>query len=118
MSKTKLIQTKFLCKSGSRSGSGNGISISGPNSHPTITQVPVSWIDTFIAGKWYDGEYEPWWFEDGFRLNGGHRRYWVINERGEKENIPKAHMNIIFELNIDEMRDKKIDEILNNPNKL
>lgn len=63
--KTKLIQTRFLCKNGYRSGSGV-MPILGPNSNPIAAQIPVSWVDNFITGKWYDGEYEPWWFEDGF----------------------------------------------------
>jgi hypothetical protein len=96
----KIVKTKFLCKNSSQS-SPKGLSLSN-----------IQWQDRFIEGKWYDGEYETWNFDDGFRLNGGWRRYWVINEKGEKEEIHKAHMNAIFEMNIQELRDNKIKEIL------
>jgi hypothetical protein len=100
----KIVKTKFLCKNSSQS-SPKGLSLSN-----------IQWKDRFIEGKWYDGEYETWNFDDGFRLNGGWRRYWVINEKGEKEEIHKAHMNAIFEMNIQELRDNKIKEILKKDN--
>ena len=63
--------------------------------------------------KWYDGEYETWSFEDGYRVNGGWRKYWVVNEKGEKEEIPKAHMKAIFEFDIQQLREEKLKDILN-----
>ena len=95
----KVVKTKFLCKRSSQS-SPRGLSWN------------LKWEDRFIEGKWYDGEYETWNFDDGYRLNGGWRRYWVVNEKGKKEEISKAHMNAIFEMNIEELRDNKINEIL------
>jgi hypothetical protein len=68
--------------------------------------------DRFIKGKWYDGEYETWRYERGYEINGGWRKYWVINEKGEKEEIHRAHMNAIFETDIEKLRDNKINEIL------
>jgi hypothetical protein len=35
-----------------------------------------------------------------------------VNESGEKEEISRSEMNAIFEKNITELRDKKINEIL------
>ena len=93
-----IIKTKFKCKGTSQIGSGMGKS--------------SVWYDQFIEGKWYDGEYETWTFDDGYRLNGGWRRYWVIDERGKKKEIPKAHMQAIFYLDLDKVRNEKIDEIL------
>ena len=93
----KIIKTKFLCK----------------NTSQTVTKGHPKYVkDRFIEGKWYDGEYEAWNFDDGYRLNGGWRRYWVINEKGEKEEIHRAHMNAIFETDIEKLRDNKINEIL------
>ncbi len=98
---SKIIKTKFLCKNGSRVA---------PR---TRTFSNIKWEDRFIEGKWYDGEYEIWSFEDGYRLNGGWRRYWVINEKGVKEEVHKAHFKAIFETDIQELREEKINNILN-----
>jgi hypothetical protein len=92
----QIVKTKFLCKNGSRTGSTLG----GP------------WVDKFIEGKWYDGEYQTWSFEDGYRINGGWRRYWVVNEQGEKEEISKGHFKVIFETDVQQLRDKKIEDII------
>lgn len=95
----KLVKTKFLCKRSSQS-SPRGLSLSN-----------IKWQDRFIEGKWYDGEYETW-SQQLYKLNGGWKRYWVVNEMSEKEEISKAHMNAIFEMDIEELRDNKINEIL------
>lgn len=113
-----IIKTKFFCKAGSKIGSGRGSGMSGPGSHPSYSYkasdiVPTTWIDRFIEGKWYEGEYETWNWEDGYRINGGWRRYWVVNELGKKEEISRAVMNAIFEYKTAELRDVKIDDILN-----
>ena len=93
----KIVKTKFLCK----------------NSSQTVTKgLPMHVKDRFIEGKWYDGEYEVWNYERGYEINGGWRKYWVINEKGEKEEIHRAHMNAIFETDIEKLRDNKINEIL------
>jgi len=98
----KIVKTKFLCKRSSQiSSKGHGFNHIGT----------VQWKDRFIEGKWYDGEYETW-SEQLYKLNGGWKRYWVINEMGKKEEISKAHMNAIFETDIDKLRDSKINEIL------
>ena len=101
---SKIVKTKFLCKSGSQ--------ISPRSGHNQI-----KWKDRFIEGKWYDGEYEIWSFEKGYELNGGWRRYWVVNEMGIKEVINKAEMKAIFEFDIEKIRDNKIDQILENDKK-
>lgn len=101
---SQIIKTKFLCKNGSRIS---------PNGRLGISRDQIQWEDRFIEGKWYDGEYETWSFEDGFKLNGGWRRYWVINEKGIKEEVHKAHMKAIFEFDTKELRDNKIDQIIN-----
>jgi len=93
----QIVKTKFLCKSGSRTGSG----IAGD-----------VWIDKFIEDKWYDGEYETWSFEDGYRVNGGWRRYWAINEQGKKEEISRAIFRILFETDTQQLRDRKIEDII------
>ena len=95
----KIVKTKFLCKRSSQS-SPRGLSLSN-----------IKWQDRFIEGKWYDGEYETW-SQQLYKLNGGWKRYWVVNEMSEKEEISKAHMNAIFEMDIDKLRDGKINEIL------
>jgi hypothetical protein len=97
---SQIIKTKFLCRNGSRRGSG--------------TIPPITWIDIYIEGKWYDGEYETYDWEDGYRVNGAWRRYWVVNELGEREQILKAEFKVIFETKVEELRDNKIDQILNN----
>ena len=94
---TQIVKTKFLCKNGSRTGSG----IAGD-----------VWTDKFIEDKWYDGEYETWSFEDGYRINGGWRRYWVINESGVKEELSRARFRVIFETETQQLRDRKIEDLL------
>jgi len=98
----KIVKTKFLCK----------------NTSQTATKgFPIYLQDRFIEGRWYDGEYETWSDQlylqkKLFKLNGGWKRYWVVNEMGKKEEISKAHMDAIFEMDIDKLRDGKINEIL------
>jgi hypothetical protein len=90
----EIIKTKFLCKTTCSGGSYGNIK------------------ERFIKGKWYDGEYETWWFEGGYKMNGGHRRYLAINEGGVREDIGKSMFKIIFETDTNELRDNKIDQIL------
>lgn len=90
-----IIKTKFLCKTGSQ----------------TASRFGGSWKDRFIEGKWYDGEYQTW-SEQLFKLNNGWRRYWVVNEQGVKEEISKAHFRAIFETDTQQLRDKKIEDII------
>jgi len=102
---SEIIKTKFLCKNGS---STSPIRFNNKN-------VPsVKWEDRFIEGKWYDGEYETWNFNNGYRLNSGWKRYWIVNENGVREEIHRAHFNAIFETNIEILRDEKINQIINN----
>ncbi len=98
-----IVKTKFLCKNGSRMS---------PNGRLGIYSSQIVWEDRFIEGKWYDGEYETWSFEDGYRLNGGWRRYWIVNEKGQKEQIHKAHFKAIFETDIVELREEIIKIVL------
>ncbi len=92
----QIVKTKFLCKNGSRTGPAYG----------------GVWIDRFIEGKWYDGEYETWSWEDGYRVNNGWRKYWVINEQGVGEEISRAHFRVIFETDTQQLRDRKIEDII------
>lgn len=98
-----IVKTKFLCKNGSsiapRPASINDLS-------------NIKWFDRFIEGKWYDGEYETWSYENGYKFNGGWKKYWVINEKGVKEEIHKAYFNAIFETDIENLRDEKINQII------
>jgi hypothetical protein len=52
--------------------------------------MEFNWTRRFIKDKWYDGEYETWGFEDGYRLNGGWRQYWAVNELGKKKRFIKV----------------------------
>lgn len=104
----KIVKTKFLCKNGSQVSPKNYTGKLGTNNKIGFN---LKWEDRFIEGKWYDGEYETW-SDQLYKLNGGWKRYWVINEMGEKEEISKAHMNAIFETDIQNLRDVKINEIL------
>jgi hypothetical protein len=96
----KIVKTKFLCKNSSQSAP-KGLSLSN-----------IKWEYRFIAGIWYDGEYETWNYDRGYEINDGWRKYWVINEKGEKEEIHRSHMKAIFETDIERLRDNKINEIL------
>jgi hypothetical protein len=97
-----IVKTKFLCKSTTSISSGRSSKLFDTD------------LVTFEKGKWYDGEYETWSSEDGFRLNGGWRRYWAVNEQCKKEEIHKAWFKIMFEYDIEKIRDEKINNILNN----
>lgn len=93
-----IVKTKWLCKNRAQVAEGG------------------KWKTRFEKDRVYDGEYETWGTkstpeEEMFRINGGWRKYWAINEWGEKEEIPKSHWGIIFYSN-NEMRDYKIDKIL------
>jgi hypothetical protein len=99
---SEIIKTKFLCKTGSRTA-------------PRAPLGSIKWEDRFIEGKWYDGEYETWSLQL-FKLNNGWRRYWVINEKGQKEEISKAQIRAIFEFDIQQLREEKIKEILKKDN--
>jgi hypothetical protein len=96
-----IVKTKFYCKSGAQEAPGRGVDISN-----------IKWIDMFIKDKWYDGEYETWSYNSGFRLNGGWRKYWVVKENGEKIQLSRAKMGLIFELDKVELRDIKISDLL------
>jgi hypothetical protein len=102
----KIIKTKFLCKNSSQSGRKSSLTI------PDLSLFNRQCEDRFIKGKWYDGEYETWNYDRGYEINGGWRRYWVINEKEEKEEIHRFHMNVIFEMDLENLRDNKINEIL------
>jgi hypothetical protein len=93
-----IVQTKFLCRNGSRTA-------------PRASLGSIKWKDRFIEGKWYDGEYETW-SQQLYKLNDGWKRYWVVNEKGEKQEMNRIKMSTIFQLDIEELRDNKIEEIL------
>lgn len=95
----QIIKTKFLCRHGSRTA-------------PRGPLDSIKWEDRFIEGKWYDGEYETWSFDQGYEINGGWRRYWVINESGVKEELSRARFRVIFETETQQLRDRKIEDLL------
>jgi hypothetical protein len=110
----KIIKTKFYCKCNNRFV---------PRSIVSFGSKP-DWRDNFIEGKWYDGEYHLWYDEDEksernqnmYRINGTWKKYKVINEKGELDELPISHMNLIFEMKLSENRNLKIEEILKNKN--
>jgi hypothetical protein len=89
------INTKFYCKT-----------------TQSVSDGLSKFKEQFIKGKWYDGAYEIW-SEQLYKLNNGWRSYWVINESGERMEISRTRMKIIFELNKTELIDEKINIILN-----
>ena len=99
---SQIIKTKFLCKSGCKTT---------PAVRGIKANELTNWSDLFIEGKWYDGEYETW-SQQLYKLNNGWRRYWVVNEKGIKEEVNRIKMSTIFQLDIEELRDNKIEEIL------
>ncbi len=102
---SKIVKTKFLCKNGMQTGKGKGKDFS-----------KNFWVDKFIEGKWYDGEYETWSWEDGYRVNGGWRKYWIIDEQGLGGEISRAQFRTIFETDEQKLRDNKLDNILKKDN--
>ena len=93
----EIVKTKFLCK----------------NSSQTVTKgLPMYVKDRFIEDKWYDGEYETWSLEDGYRINGGWRKYCIINELGEKEEISRPMFKVLFETDTYKLRDRKIEDLI------
>jgi hypothetical protein len=68
----------------------------------------ITWSDQFIKGKIYDGEYEIYSQSEGYRLNGGWSRYWVIDEMGKKVEVDRVRFKILFE----ELREHNLDSIL------
>jgi hypothetical protein len=104
----RIIKTRFYCK-GTSSSAPRG---SGFNN--------ITWVENFIEGKWYDGEYQLWYDEAEesernqkmFKINARWKRYNVVNEQGQKKDIHISYMNITFEMKLAEQRDNKINEIL------
>jgi hypothetical protein len=99
---TQIINTKFLCKSTTSISSGRSSKLFDTD------------LVTFEKGKWYDGEYQTWPSKDGYKLNGSWKKYWVVNEQGKKEEIQRAWFKIMFEYDIVNIRDEKINYILKN----
>ena len=95
-----IVKSKFLCKGTTKISSGKSSRLFDTD------------LVTFEKGKWYDGEYETWSFEDGFKLNGGWKKYWVVNEQGEKQEIQRAWFKIMFEYDIQNLRHEKINQII------
>jgi len=93
-----IVKAKFLCKTTMSTGSRIGSRIG-------------AWNAAFEEGKIYDGEYETWSWKDGYRCNGGWRRYWVFRENGEKEEFTRAMFKAVFH-DADETRNQMIEKIL------
>jgi hypothetical protein len=45
-------------------------------------------------------------------LNGGWSRYWVVNEQGVKEEILRGQFKAIFETDTQQLRDRKIEDLI------
>ena len=96
---SEIIKTKFLCKTTmsevSRHGSGQ-------------------WRKVFIAGQTYSGEYQTWSWPKGYEVNGGWKRYWIIDHYGEKQELTRARFRAIFHYDdVVELRNNKLEKILN-----
>ena len=94
----EIVKTKFVCKTTmsevSRYGSGQ-------------------WRKVFIEGNTYDGEYETWSWARGYEVNGGWKRYWIIDHYGEKHELPRARFRAVFHYDdLVELRNNKIERIL------
>ena len=102
----KIIETKFYCK--------------GTQQKASRFDLSSGWIDNFIEGKWYDGEYELWYDEpeeseknkERYRLNDRWKSYFVTNEEGERQEVHSSYMKLIFDLDKSNIRNYKIEEIL------
>lgn len=71
------------------------------------------WVMRFIKDKWYKVEYQTWSTSESYKLNGNlHRRYWVIDETGSKNEISKAFLKLTFEFDINKLREEKLKQIL------
>ena len=111
----QIIKTKFKCKTGMKTLVKGMLLPPIRTKHDNFdltNREPPEWADKFIEGKWYEGEYETWGWESGYRLNGGWYRYWVVDESGKKEQIDRTRMKILF-YSSEELREVLIDEILN-----
>ncbi len=95
-----IVKSKFLCKGTTKISSGKSSGLFDTD------------LVTFEKGKWYDGEYETWSWEDGYKLNGGWKKYWVVNEQGEKQEVQRAWFKIMFECDIQNLRQEKINQII------
>ena len=89
----RIIKSTWICK--------NGMS----------TSDFVHSEDIFIKGKAYSIEYKEWNSKEGYRLNGGHWKYWAFDEKGRKKEMSKAQMRIVFGTE-DDQRSLKIDYLL------
>lgn len=103
---SRIIKTKYYCKGTSQVGGGRGAKLGS-----------ITWVDRFVEGKWYDGTYELWSDDETrnntmYRLNNKWKKYKVINESGVEEEISISHMNCIFEMDKEENRNIKIEQIL------
>jgi hypothetical protein len=102
----QIIKTKYYCKGTSRRAPGRGAKLGN-----------ITWTDRFVKDNWYEGTYELWYDDEErnnnmYRLNNKWRKYKVINESGVEEEISKHHMDVIFEMDKDEIRNQKIEQIL------
>ena len=94
-----IVKTKFVCKT-------------------TMSTAPKygnqGWTPVFIEGKTYVGEYQTWSWPKGYEVNGGWKRYWIIGEDGEKQELPRARFRAVFHYDdVVELRNNKIEQILN-----
>lgn len=104
----RIIKSTWICKNGmSTSDLVAPIYISSP----TKTALRCISEDIFIKGKAYSIEYQEWNSKAGYRLNGGHRKYWAFDEKGRKKEMSKAQMRVVFGTE-DEQRSLKIDYLL------
>lgn len=79
-------KTKIICKSYMSISDGRGKNILDD----------FNSIKIFIEGKLYECEYEEWSFKDGYKMNGGHRTFWVTGEDSKKRELSRGEFNIVF----------------------
>ena len=66
----QIIKTKFKCKTGMKTLVKGMLLPPIRTKHDNFdltNREPPEWADKFIEGKWYEGEYETWGWESGYR---------------------------------------------------
>lgn len=94
-----IVKTKFVCKTTMSTATKYG---------------NQGWTPVFIEGKTYVGEYQTWSWSRGYEVNGGWKRYWIIGEDGEKQELPRVRFRAVFHYDdVVELRNNKLEQILN-----
>ncbi len=102
-----MITTRWKCKTtmSTSPSRGRGVCLTKQDGHP------VTWCQVFIVDNWYDIIYEPFKGEMA-KWNGLYRKVWAINESGEKVEISRSQIKVLFHIDNSELRDSQIKDIL------